>query len=78
MILVGYMPTSKQYQLYDPISKSVIVSLNPKFEEDQFWDWSYEPEELGEDLESLDLIEPIQIDANKFLTLIEEYKNSDP
>ena len=35
-ILVRYMPTSKQYQLYDPVTKSVLVSLNPKFKKDQF------------------------------------------
>ena len=34
MILIGYMPMSKQYQLYDLISKLVIISLNPKFKED--------------------------------------------
>ena len=35
-ILVGYMPTSRQYRLYDPVTKSIVVSSDPKFEEDQF------------------------------------------
>jgi hypothetical protein len=71
-ILVGYMPTSKQYQLYDPVTKSVLVSLNPKFEEDQFWDWSDEPKEPGEDLDVLDLMEPVQLDASELLIPGEE------
>ena len=66
-ILVGYLPTSKQYQLYDPVTRSVIVSLNPRFKEDQFWDWSSEPEEPGEDLEVFDLIEPITLEADELL-----------
>lgn len=33
-IFVGYMPTSRQYRLYNPIAKSIIVSSNRKFEED--------------------------------------------
>jgi hypothetical protein len=35
-IFVGYLPTSKQYQLYDPIAKEVLVSSTPTFEEDRF------------------------------------------
>ena len=66
-ILVGYLPTSKQYQLYDPVTRSVIVSLNPRFEEDQFWDWSSEPEEPGEDLEVFDLMKPITLEADELL-----------
>ena len=37
-ILLGYMPTLKQYRLYDPVTKSILVSSSPKFQEDQFWD----------------------------------------
>ena len=33
-ILVGYIPTSKQYRLYDPVTKSIVISSDPKFEED--------------------------------------------
>jgi hypothetical protein len=31
--LVGYMPTSKQYRLYNPETKKIIVSTSPRFEE---------------------------------------------
>lgn len=31
--LVGYMPTSKQYRLYDPERKRIIISTSPRFEE---------------------------------------------
>lgn len=31
--LVGYMPTSKQYRLYDPKNKRILVSTSPRFEE---------------------------------------------
>jgi hypothetical protein len=51
-IFVGYMPTLKQYKLYDPVAKAMLVSTSPTFGEDKFWDWSDEPEEPGEDLTS--------------------------
>ena len=35
-ILVRYLLISKQYQLYDLVTRSVIVSLNLRFKEDQF------------------------------------------
>jgi hypothetical protein len=31
---IGYMPTSRQYRLYDPINKRIIVSTAPTFRED--------------------------------------------
>ena len=33
-ILVGYIPTSRQYRLYDPVTKLIVVSSDPRFEED--------------------------------------------
>ena len=33
--LVGYMPTSKQYRLYDPVGKRILVATTPRFEEGQ-------------------------------------------
>jgi hypothetical protein len=33
--LVGYMPTSKQYRLYDPKRKRIIISTSPRFVEGQ-------------------------------------------
>ena len=66
-IFVGYLPTSKQYRLYDPIAKETIVSLAPTFVEDEFWDWPNELEEPGEDLESLDPMAPVDFDPSKLL-----------
>jgi hypothetical protein len=37
-IFVGYLPTSRQYQLYDPEAKETIVALAPTFDEDKFWE----------------------------------------
>ena len=64
-ILVGYMPTSRQYRLYDPVTKSIVVSSDPKFEEDQFWDWSNEPTEPGEDIESFNPMGLINFDPDE-------------
>lgn len=33
--LVGYMPTSKQYRLYDPVGDRVIIATSVRFVEDQ-------------------------------------------
>jgi hypothetical protein len=48
--LVGYMPTSCQYQLYEPIRSRVIVSTAPTFRESERlkhnWDNNQEAGEL--------------------------------
>lgn len=62
-VLIGYLPASRQYKLYDPIKKQVLISSNPKFEEDQFWDWSAENEEPGEEVELFDPMEPVLYEA---------------
>jgi hypothetical protein len=36
-IFVGYLPTSKQYKLYNLITREVLVSTALKFIEDEFW-----------------------------------------
>lgn len=36
--LVGYMPTSKQYRLYDPVKDQVIIATSVRFVEDQVLD----------------------------------------
>ena len=41
------------------------MSSDPKFEEDQFWDWSNEPTEPGEDIESFDPMEPVDFDPDE-------------
>jgi hypothetical protein len=66
-IFVGYLPTSRQYQLYDPEAKETIVALAPTFDEDKFWEWTDELEEPGVDVESLDLMEPVDFDPNDLL-----------
>ncbi len=66
-ILVGYLSTLRQYKLYDPVTKLFLVSLSPRIEEDEFWDWSDEPEELGEDLDSFNPMEPVELDPNELL-----------
>jgi hypothetical protein len=77
-IFVGYMPTSKQYKLYDPVTKAMLVSTSPTFEEDKFWDWSDEPEELGEDLDVLDLMQPVEFDPGELLGQATNHRGTDP
>ena len=46
--LVGYMPTSKQYRLYDPDQKRIIISTSPRFEEGQRLSIpGYAPSDIG-------------------------------
>jgi hypothetical protein len=33
--LEGYMPTSKQYRLYDPVGNKIVISTTPTFHEDR-------------------------------------------
>ena len=35
-ILIGYLPTLKQYRLYDPVAKEVLIAIGPKFAKDEF------------------------------------------
>jgi hypothetical protein len=37
-ILVGYLPTLRQYKLYNPVAKLFLVSLSLRIKEDEFWD----------------------------------------
>jgi hypothetical protein len=53
--------------LYDPKAKETIVALAPTFDEDKFWEWTDELEEPGVDVESLDLMEPVDFDPNDLL-----------
>jgi hypothetical protein len=39
--LVGYMPTSRQYKLYDPEKRRIIVSTAPKFNENKRLDFEW-------------------------------------
>jgi hypothetical protein len=35
-IFIGYLPTSKQYKLYNPVTREVIVSTASRFIKDEF------------------------------------------
>ena len=70
-ILISYLPTSKQYQLYNPRTKSIIISLNPRFKENLFQDQLDELEDLKKDLKGLNLIELVLLDISKLLILAE-------
>jgi hypothetical protein len=39
MILIGYEKGSKEYRLYDPEKRKLVVSRDVIFEEDRCWDW---------------------------------------
>lgn len=39
-ILIGYIPKSKAYRLYNPLSGKVLVSRDLEFNEDKFWTWT--------------------------------------
>jgi hypothetical protein len=45
---IGYMPTSRQYRLYDPINKRIIVSTAPTFREDLCLQYDWKEELPGE------------------------------
>jgi hypothetical protein len=77
-ILVGYLPTLRQYKLYNPVIKSFLVSLSLRIKEDEFWDWSDELEELREDLDSFNLIEPVELDLNELLGLVTDREGIGP
>jgi hypothetical protein len=66
-IFIGYLPTSKQYKLYDPVTKDIIVSIAPKFVKDEFWSWPDEPKEPGVDVDVLDPMELVDFDLNDLL-----------
>jgi len=38
VIFIDYLPMSKQYQLYNPVAKEILVSSTPTFKEDKFWE----------------------------------------
>jgi hypothetical protein len=39
--LIGYMPTLRQYRLYDPVREQLVISTAPTFVEGKRlnWDW---------------------------------------
>jgi hypothetical protein len=57
-VFIGYMPTTRQYRLYDPVNRRIIVSTAPKFREDArlVWEWNPEP---GVESIPFDPMEPV-------------------
>nr|GEV11323.1 zinc finger, CCHC-type [Tanacetum cinerariifolium] len=39
LVYLGTQPGSKAYQLFDPVTKDMVVSRDVKFKEDEGWDW---------------------------------------
>ncbi len=77
-ILIGYLPTLRQYKLYNPVAKLFLVSLSPRIEENEFWDWSDKLKELGEDLDSFDPMQLVKLDLNKLLGLVTDREGIGP
>jgi transposase InsO family protein len=48
--LIGYMPTSRQYRLYEPKSGEIIVSTAPVFTENQRLQWNWGEALAGEEV----------------------------
>nr|ADN34143.1 copia-type polyprotein [Cucumis melo subsp. melo] len=44
-VFVGYDASSKDYKLYNPITKKTIVSRDVVFDEEASWNWNDEPED---------------------------------
>ena len=76
-ILIDYLPISKQYQLYNPVTKEIVIALVSTFVENEFWEWLDEPEEEGVDVESLDPMEPVDFDLNELLGTHTEHPRAD-
>jgi hypothetical protein len=47
--LIGYMPTTRQYRLYEPISNRIIVATAPKFAEHKRLQWNWQEALIGEE-----------------------------
>jgi hypothetical protein len=45
---IGYMLTSQQYKLYDPVNKRIIMSIAPTFREDRRLEYDWDEELPGE------------------------------
>jgi hypothetical protein len=60
---IGYMPTSRQYKLYDPITKRIIVSTAPTFREDKRLQYNWDEELPGEVVTIFDPWEAPESDA---------------
>jgi hypothetical protein len=55
--LIGYMPTSRQYWLYDPVREQIVISTAPTFVEGKRLDWDRKETLVGQVVTLFDLIE---------------------
>ncbi|GKD22590.1 retrovirus-related pol polyprotein from transposon TNT 1-94, partial [Tanacetum coccineum] len=53
-VFVGYDKQSKDYKLYNPVTRKVVVSRDMEFKEEGSWDWSIEENERYEFLPMTD------------------------
>ena len=59
--LIGYMPTGRQYRLYDPVKKAVLISTAPRFIEDKRLNVNWK--EIDSTLETAQF-EPTEVEFN--------------
>ena len=74
--LIGYMPTSRQYKLYYPDSKRIIVSTAPRFQEEKRLEWDWEEEPIGEETTPFDPMEPDPIPEAPVATEVAQTEES--
>ena len=76
---IGYMPTSRQYKLYDPVNKRIIVSTAPTFREDRRLQYNWAEELPGEVVTIFDPMEAPETGATEEITIsIEEPEHRTP
>jgi len=76
--LIGYMPTSRQYKLYDPIAKKVIVATAPSFREDKCLEHNWEEQLIGEEVTVFDPMETPETPEPEVLTSPEVIREGMP
>ncbi len=65
--LIGYMPTARQYKLYEPVAGKIIVATAPKFAEDKHLQYNWKEALIGEETVPFDPMEAvIEPDAPMF------------
>jgi hypothetical protein len=57
--LIGYMPISRQYKLYEPEQGKIIVSIVPVFYENERLEWNWNEELIREETVPFDLMEAV-------------------
>src|SRR5580692_8940070 len=55
--LIGYMPTSRQYRLYDPVREQIVISTAPTFVEGKRLDWDWKEALVGQVVTPFDPME---------------------